>query len=104
MQYNTKYYYKIGSGDSAREFWFETPPAIDPDASYTFGIIGSSFFFLKYFFVNSMCHRITLDLCNISSRILPRLHESYKIDLNKIILSEGLETHPLFLSNILALG
>ncbi|XP_066372086.1 phosphoenolpyruvate phosphatase-like isoform X2 [Miscanthus floridulus] len=40
LEYNTKYYYKIGSGDSAREFWFETPPAIDPDASYTFGIIG----------------------------------------------------------------
>lgn len=43
LQYNTKYYYKIGSGASAREFWFETPPAIDPDASYTFGIIGLSF-------------------------------------------------------------
>ncbi|OEL24325.1 Bifunctional purple acid phosphatase 26 [Dichanthelium oligosanthes] len=42
LEYNTKYYYKIGSGDSAREFWFETPPAIDPDASYTFGIIGLS--------------------------------------------------------------
>jgi len=40
LEYNTKYYYKIGSGNSAREFWFQTPPAIDPDASYTFGIIG----------------------------------------------------------------
>ncbi|GJN38932.1 hypothetical protein PR202_gb28013 [Eleusine coracana subsp. coracana] len=40
LEYNTKYYYKIGSGESAREFWFQTPPAIDPDASYTFGIIG----------------------------------------------------------------
>ncbi|TVU08288.1 hypothetical protein EJB05_41688, partial [Eragrostis curvula] len=40
LEYNTKYYYKIGSGDSTREFWFQTPPAIDPDASYTFGIIG----------------------------------------------------------------
>ncbi|XP_037463837.1 phosphoenolpyruvate phosphatase-like [Triticum dicoccoides] len=40
LEYNTKYYYKIGTGDSAREFWFQTPPAIDTDASYTFGIIG----------------------------------------------------------------
>ncbi|XP_037469951.1 phosphoenolpyruvate phosphatase-like [Triticum dicoccoides] len=40
LEYNTKYYYKIGTGDSAREFWFQTPPAIDPDAPYTFGIIG----------------------------------------------------------------
>lgn len=40
LEYNTKYYYKIGTGDSAREFWFQTPPAIDADASYTFGIIG----------------------------------------------------------------
>ncbi|PIA42298.1 hypothetical protein AQUCO_02000032v1 [Aquilegia coerulea] len=31
---------EIGTGDSAREFWFQTPPKIDPDASYTFGIIG----------------------------------------------------------------
>ncbi|XP_073001698.1 phosphoenolpyruvate phosphatase [Typha latifolia] len=40
LEYNTKYYYKIGKGDSAREFWFQTPPDIDPDAPYTFGIIG----------------------------------------------------------------
>ncbi|PON59496.1 Acid phosphatase [Trema orientale] len=40
LEYNTKYYYKIGSGDSAREFWFKTPPQIDPDAAYKFGIIG----------------------------------------------------------------
>uniref|UniRef100_A0A453T6S8 Purple acid phosphatase n=2 Tax=Aegilops tauschii subsp. strangulata TaxID=200361 RepID=A0A453T6S8_AEGTS len=40
LEYNTKYYYKIGTGDSAREFWFQTPPAIDVDAPYTFGIIG----------------------------------------------------------------
>ncbi|XP_023530030.1 bifunctional purple acid phosphatase 26-like [Cucurbita pepo subsp. pepo] len=40
LKYNTKYYYKIGSGDSARKFWFQTPPKIDPDASYKFGIIG----------------------------------------------------------------
>ncbi|KAJ3679148.1 hypothetical protein LUZ60_017159 [Juncus effusus] len=40
LQYNTKYYYKIGNDDSAREFWFQTPPALDPDAPYKFGIIG----------------------------------------------------------------
>jgi hypothetical protein len=53
LEYNTKYYYKIGSGDSAREFWFETPPAIDPDASYTFGIIGSSFVFSSIFLLTA---------------------------------------------------
>ena len=40
FQYETKYYYRIGSGDSAREFWFETPPKVEPDAPYKFGIIG----------------------------------------------------------------
>ncbi|XP_059658176.1 bifunctional purple acid phosphatase 26-like isoform X3 [Cornus florida] len=40
LQYDTKYYYKIGTGDSSREFWFQTPPKIDPDATYIFGIIG----------------------------------------------------------------
>lgn len=40
LEYDTKYYYKVGSGGSSREFWFQTPPTIDPDASYKFGIIG----------------------------------------------------------------
>ncbi|GAB4828232.1 Bifunctional purple acid phosphatase 26 [Ancistrocladus abbreviatus] len=40
LEYDTKYYYKIGSGDSSRKFWFQTPPKIDPNASYKFGIIG----------------------------------------------------------------
>ncbi|XP_059635178.1 bifunctional purple acid phosphatase 26-like isoform X2 [Cornus florida] len=40
LEYDTKYYYKIGNGDSARKFWFQTPPRIDPDAPYKFGIIG----------------------------------------------------------------
>lgn len=40
LEYDTKYYYKVGTGDSARKFWFQTPPKIDPDAPYTFGIIG----------------------------------------------------------------
>ncbi|XP_030544519.2 bifunctional purple acid phosphatase 26-like [Rhodamnia argentea] len=40
LEYDTKYYYKIGEGDSSREFWFQTPPKIGPDAPYKFGIIG----------------------------------------------------------------
>ncbi|XP_057538559.1 bifunctional purple acid phosphatase 26-like isoform X1 [Amaranthus tricolor] len=40
LEYDKKYYYKIGSDDSARKFWFQTPPKIDPNSSYKFGIIG----------------------------------------------------------------
>lgn len=40
LKYDTKYYYKIGEGDSSREFSFQTPPKIGPDAPYKFGIIG----------------------------------------------------------------
>lgn len=40
LEFDTKYYYNIGSGNSSREFWFQTPPEIDPDAPYIFGIIG----------------------------------------------------------------
>ncbi|KAK8543243.1 hypothetical protein V6N13_136228 [Hibiscus sabdariffa] len=40
LKFDTKYYYKIGDGDSAREFWFQTPPMIGPDVPYKFGIIG----------------------------------------------------------------
>ncbi|KAI3443894.1 hypothetical protein Pfo_000559 [Paulownia fortunei] len=40
LQYDTKYYYEIGDGDSSRRFWFRTPLPIDPDAPYKFGIIG----------------------------------------------------------------
>uniref|UniRef100_A0A1D1YYE7 Purple acid phosphatase n=1 Tax=Anthurium amnicola TaxID=1678845 RepID=A0A1D1YYE7_9ARAE len=40
LEYDTKYYYKIGIGDAAREFWFQTPPKINPDSPYKFGIIG----------------------------------------------------------------
>ncbi|KAK9715153.1 hypothetical protein RND81_06G146300 [Saponaria officinalis] len=40
LEYDKKYYYKIGKGDSSRKFWFETPPKIGPDSSYKFGIIG----------------------------------------------------------------
>ncbi|GAB2289170.1 Bifunctional purple acid phosphatase 26 [Dionaea muscipula] len=40
LEHETKYHYKVGSGDFSRKFWFHTPPKIDPDASYKFGIIG----------------------------------------------------------------
>ncbi|CAA7022938.1 unnamed protein product [Microthlaspi erraticum] len=40
LEHDTKYYYKIESGESSREFWFVTPPAVHPDAAYKFGIIG----------------------------------------------------------------
>ncbi|GJX02859.1 bifunctional purple acid phosphatase 26-like protein [Tanacetum coccineum] len=40
LEYDTKYYYEIGDGDSARSFWFKTPPKVDPNAYYKFGIIG----------------------------------------------------------------
>lgn len=40
LEYDTKYYYKLGSGGTSREFWFQTPPKVDPDAPYKFGIIG----------------------------------------------------------------
>lgn len=47
FQYDTKYYYEIGDGDSSRRFWFQTPPPIDPDAAYKFGIIGESSFHIQ---------------------------------------------------------
>jgi 3',5'-cyclic AMP phosphodiesterase CpdA len=40
LEHDTKYYYEVGTGDSARNFWFQTPPKIDPDTPYKFGIIG----------------------------------------------------------------
>jgi hypothetical protein len=40
LQYNKKYYYKVGTGKYAREFWFVTPPAHGLDTPYTFGLIG----------------------------------------------------------------
>lgn len=40
LDYNTKYYYRIGSGSSGRDFWFQTPPEVSPDSAYTFGMIG----------------------------------------------------------------
>ncbi|XP_043696272.1 purple acid phosphatase-like isoform X1 [Telopea speciosissima] len=40
LEFDTKYYYEVGVGNTTREFWFITPPAVGPDVSYTFGLIG----------------------------------------------------------------
>ncbi|CAI9096063.1 OLC1v1032132C1 [Oldenlandia corymbosa var. corymbosa] len=40
LEYDKKYFYKIGEGGSARKFWFKTPPKVGPDSPYKFGIIG----------------------------------------------------------------
>ncbi|XP_059072054.1 purple acid phosphatase 2 [Cryptomeria japonica] len=40
LQYDTEYFYKIGLGNTTREFSFFTPPRIGLDTPYTFGIIG----------------------------------------------------------------
>ncbi|KAI4379506.1 hypothetical protein MLD38_005789 [Melastoma candidum] len=40
LKFDTKYYYKVGSGASSREFWFHTPPEPNANASYKFGVIG----------------------------------------------------------------
>nr|XP_043624591.1 bifunctional purple acid phosphatase 26-like [Erigeron canadensis] len=40
LEYETKYYYEIGEGDTARSFWFQTPPKIGPNVPYKFAIIG----------------------------------------------------------------
>lgn len=40
LKFDTKYFYKVGEGDDAREFFFMTPAAPGPDTPYTFGVIG----------------------------------------------------------------
>ncbi|KAJ4970477.1 hypothetical protein NE237_003576 [Protea cynaroides] len=40
LEYNTKYYYEVGVGNTTRKFWFITPPPVGPDVPYTFGLIG----------------------------------------------------------------
>lgn len=40
-QHSTRYYYKLGEGKTAREFWFKTPPKVGPDVPYIFGVIGN---------------------------------------------------------------
>ncbi|XAR61701.1 4-nitrophenylphosphatase [Bertholletia excelsa] len=40
LEFGTKYYYEVGSGNSTRRFWFITPPKSGPDVPYTFGLIG----------------------------------------------------------------
>ncbi|XP_009335656.2 purple acid phosphatase 2 [Pyrus x bretschneideri] len=40
LEFDTKYYYEVGTGNTARRFWFVTPPRVGPDVAYTFGLIG----------------------------------------------------------------
>lgn len=40
LQYDTKYYYEVGIGNTTRQFWFVTPPGLGPDIPYAFGLIG----------------------------------------------------------------
>lgn len=42
FQFDTKYYYAVGIGQTVRKFWFMTPPESGPDVPYTFGLIGAS--------------------------------------------------------------
>lgn len=47
LEFNTKYYYEVGMGNTTRQFWFITPPCIGLDVPYTFGLIGISLFLSK---------------------------------------------------------
>ncbi|KAJ6412090.1 hypothetical protein OIU84_005200 [Salix udensis] len=40
LEFDTKYYYEVGVGNTTRQFWFITPPRPGPDVPYTFGLIG----------------------------------------------------------------
>ncbi|KAG5613390.1 hypothetical protein H5410_024671 [Solanum commersonii] len=40
LEFDTKYYYEVGLGNTTRQFWFVTPPKPGPDVPYTFGLIG----------------------------------------------------------------
>ncbi|GAB4848511.1 hypothetical protein Ancab_003218 [Ancistrocladus abbreviatus] len=40
LEYDTKYVYELGHGNTTRQFSFTTPPKVGPDVPYTFGIIG----------------------------------------------------------------
>lgn len=42
LQYDTKYHYEVGIGNTTRTFWFVTPPGLGPDIPYNFGLIGMS--------------------------------------------------------------
>ncbi|XP_043696041.1 purple acid phosphatase-like isoform X2 [Telopea speciosissima] len=39
LEFNTTYYYKVGVGNTTRQFSFITPPPVGPDVPYTFGLI-----------------------------------------------------------------
>lgn len=64
MQFNTKYYYELGTGHTTRKFWFMTPPAVGPDVPYTFGIMGNILKLVRkkcaYFLWNKLKRSFTL--------------------------------------------
>ncbi|KAF5747149.1 Iron(III)-zinc(II) purple acid phosphatase precursor family protein [Tripterygium wilfordii] len=39
LEFDTKYYYEVGTGNTTRQFWFVTPPKVGPDVPYVFGLI-----------------------------------------------------------------
>lgn len=45
MQFNKKYYYEVGIGNTTRQFWFITPPWVGPDLPYTYGVNGKCYSF-----------------------------------------------------------
>ncbi|PWA99271.1 purple acid phosphatase [Artemisia annua] len=40
LEFDTKYHYQLGTGQTTRRFWFMTPPPVGPDVPYTFGLMG----------------------------------------------------------------
>lgn len=62
LQYDSKYYYEVGIGNTTRQFWFITPPKVGPDVPYTFGLIGSTkcFIFSHYIPLNSHILKIPI--------------------------------------------
>lgn len=40
LEYDTKYFYQVGVGQTPRTFWFKTPPKAGLNVGYTFGLIG----------------------------------------------------------------
>ena len=40
LQFDTKYYYAVGTEETLKKIWFRTPPKSGPDVPYTFGLIG----------------------------------------------------------------
>ncbi|KAG6431551.1 hypothetical protein SASPL_109630 [Salvia splendens] len=90
LQYDTKYYYEVEAGNSSRGFWFRTPPPIDLDAPYRFGIIGD--LGQTYNSLSTLEHSLQLD----AETILYVGDLSYA-DRGRLFLSEIMFTDTLLL-------